>query len=198
MNVYSASITLILVMDPLGNIPIFLTILNKIDPKKRKRITLRETFIAFIILLMFLFFGKYILASLSLSAPALGIAGGIILFLIAIKMIFPDENPHTYASDKGEPLVVPLAIPLVAGPSAMALVMLLANQEPEHIWWWALALFISFAVCSVILVFADSLRKVLGERGLIAIERLMGMILTTMAVQMFLTGIENFFSLHPV
>jgi multiple antibiotic resistance protein len=198
MNVYSAAITLIFVMDPLGNIPIFLTILNKIEPKKRKAITLRENIIAFIILLIFLFFGKYILAGLNLSAPALGIAGGIILFLIAIKMIFPEDKHNTYAGDKGEPFIVPLAIPLIAGPSAMALVMLLANQEPARIWSLALALFISFLVCSVILVFADSLRKVLGERGLIASERLMGMILTTMAVQMFLTGIENFFSLHNV
>jgi multiple antibiotic resistance protein len=197
MNIYSASITLILVMDPLGNIPIFLSILNKSAPAKRKAITLRETFIAFIILLMFLFFGKYILASMSLSAPALGIAGGIILFLIAIKMIFPEES-HSYAGDKGEPFIVPLAIPLVAGPSSMAVVMLLANQEPQHIWWWALALCISWIVCTIVLVFADTLRKILGERGLLAIERLMGMILTTMAVQMFLTGIENFFSLHHI
>jgi len=113
-------------------------------------------------------------------------------------MIFPEEKHSLYAGDKGEPFVVPLAIPLIAGPSAMAFVMLLANQEPEHIWWWALALFISYVITSVILVFADTLRKMLGERGLIACERLMGMILTTMAVQMFLTGIETFFSLHHV
>lgn len=196
MNIYTAIITLILVMDPLGNIPVFLSILNKIDKKKRQAITLRETFIAFLILMSFLFFGKYILAGMSISAPALSIAGGIILFLIAIKMIFPGETQETYTTDKGEPFIVPLAIPLIAGPSAMAFVMLLANQEPEHIWWWALALFVAWLFCTIVLVYADFLRKVLGERGLVAIERLMGMILTTMAVQMFLTGLHDFFHLQ--
>jgi multiple antibiotic resistance protein len=197
MNIYTAIITLILVMDPLGNIPVFLSILNKIERTKRKKITLRETFIAFLILLVFLFFGKYILAGMSISAPALSIAGGIILFLIAIKMIFPhNDEQNIHSADKGEPFIVPLAIPLIAGPSALAFVMLLANQQPEQIWSWAFALFIAWLFCTIVLVYADFLRKILGERGLIAIERLMGMILTTMAVQMFLTGVEEFFHLH--
>lgn len=195
MNIYAATITLVLVMDPLGNIPMFLSVLNSVDVKRRKLITLRETFIAFVILLLFLFFGKYILASMNISGPALSIAGGIILFLIAIRMIFPHEEHAKRNHQFTEPFIVPLAIPLVAGPSAMAFVMLLANQAPKEIWLWALALFISYLICTVILVFADFLRKILGERGLIAIERLMGMILTTMAVQMFLSGISEFFHL---
>ncbi len=195
MNVYTATITLILVMDPLGNIPIFLGVLNSVPHKRRKRIILRETFIAFIILLLFLYFGKYILESMQISAPALSIGGGIILFLIALKMIFPNEDQPKRVAQTSEPFIVPLAIPLIAGPSALAFVMLLANQAPEHLSWWALALFLAWAACTIVLVFADLLRKILGERGLIAIERLMGMILTTMAVQMFLSGVEAFFHL---
>jgi MarC family membrane protein len=195
MNLYTATITLILVMDPLGNVPMFLSILNSANPPRRKWITLRETFIAFIILLGFLFFGQYILQSMQISQPALGIAGGIILFLIALRMIFPQEGDPYRTKQIGEPFIVPLAIPLVAGPSSLAFVMLLATQAPNHIWLWALALALAWLVCTIILVFADLLRKILGERGLTAIERLMGMILTTMAVQMFLTGIQQFFNL---
>lgn len=197
MTLYSATITLLLVMDPLGNIPLFLSVLNHVEPKKRKRIILRESFIAFIILLIFLFFGQYILEGMHISPPALSIAGGIILFLISIRMIFPHEDANDKLNkQKTEPFIVPLAIPLIAGPSTMTIVMLLAHQAPYDMPRWALALTIAWFVTTVTLVFAESLRKLLGERGLTAIERLMGMILTTMAVQMFLSGYEQF--LHSV
>ncbi len=193
MSLYTATITLILVMDPLGNIPIFLSVLNNVDPKRRKLLILRETFIAFLILAAFLFFGKNLLEGMSISEPALAISGGIILFLIAIHMIFPPEFVSKESKTIGEPFIVPLAIPLIAGPSAMTVVILLANQNPHYLGRWLLALFIASAVCTVTLVFADFLRKILGDRGITAVERLMGMILTTMAVQMFLTGISAFF-----
>lgn len=193
MTLYSAAVTLILVMDPLGNVPMFLSILNSVTPKRRKYIVLRETFIAFLVLIAFLFFGKFVLEGMHISDSALSVAGGIILFLISLRMIFPQEE-HAQ-KQVGEPFIVPLAVPLIAGPSTLTLVMLLANQQPQHIWLWALALTIAWLVCTVILVFADLLRKILGERGLIAVERLMGMLLTTMAVQMFLTGIAQFFHL---
>ncbi|VVC76666.1 hypothetical protein AQUSIP_19900 [Aquicella siphonis] len=192
MTLYSATITLILVMDPLGNIPLFLSTLNNVDPKRRQRIILRETFIAFILLTLFLFFGQYILEGMHISEPALQIAGGIILFLIAIRMIFPQNGQEDKSSFSGEPLIVPLAVPLIAGPSTMTMVMLLANQAPYDMFRWFIALTIAWFITTVILVFADFLRKILGERGLTAIERLMGMILTTMAVQMFLSGFEQF------
>ncbi len=195
MTLYSAAITLILVMDPLGNIPIFISVLNNVEPKHRKRIVLRETFFAFVILMIFLFYGKYILEGMHISDPAISIAGGIILFLIALKMIFPTGDPEGRPKQLSEPFIVPLAIPLIAGPSALAIVMLMGKQAPQHIWLSALALLIAWLCCTIVLVFADNLRKILGERGLIAIERLMGMILTTMAVQMFLTGVEQFFHL---
>lgn len=195
MSLYTATITLILVMDPLGNIPMFLSVLNKVAPDRRKKIILRETFFAFIILIAFLFFGHTILNGMQISDPALSIAGGIILFLIAIRMIFPQDETES-TKQLTEPFIVPLAIPLVAGPSTMTMVMLLGNQHPEQMPVWLLALFIAWLTTTIILVFADVLRKILGERGLIAIERLMGMLLTTMAVQMFLTGINQFFHLE--
>jgi multiple antibiotic resistance protein len=190
MTLFSAAITLILVMDPLGNIPLFLSTLNHVAPKRRQWIILRETFIAFIVLIFFLLFGQHIMESMHISQPALSIAGGIILFLISIRMIFPHHEEKM--RQVGEPFIVPLAIPLIAGPSTMAMVMLLGSQAPYDMARWFVALSIAWFVTTVILVFADNLAKLLGERGLIAIERLMGMILTTMSVQMFLTGFEQF------
>lgn len=195
MTLYSATITLLLIMDPLGNIPLFLAILKSVEPKKRQRIILREAIIALIVLTLFLFFGKYILEGMHISQPALEIAGGIILFLIAIRMIFPEHGHPEKTRQQVEPFIVPLAVPLIAGPSTMTMVMLLASQAPHDMSRWFIALLAAWLITTVILVFADALRKILGERGLTAIERLMGMILTTMAVQMFLTGFEQV--LHP-
>jgi multiple antibiotic resistance protein len=130
-----------------------------------------------------------------ISEPALGIAGGIILFIIAIRMIFPHEQENAKTKLKTEPFIVPLAIPLIAGPSTLTMVMLFANQQPNEIWLWLVAVSIAWFVSALILIFSYKLRRVLGEPGLVAIERLMGMILTTMAVQMFLTGIREFFHL---
>jgi multiple antibiotic resistance protein len=191
MTLYSAMITLLLVMDPLGNIPLFLTLLRNVPPKKRQYIILREAVIALVILLFFLFFGQYILEGMHISEPALAISGGIILFLIAIRMIFPHHNEDNQR-EPAEPFIVPLAVPLIAGPSTMTMVMLLATQAPYDMSRWCIALLAAWLITTIALVFADSLRKVLGERGLLACERLMGMILTTMAVQMFLTGFEQF------
>jgi len=192
MTLYSATITLLLVMDPLGNVPLFLTVLNNVAAKRRQWIILRETFIAFIVLSLFLFFGQYLLEGMHISQPALQISGGIILFLIAIRMIFPDHSQDEKKLETGEPLIVPLAIPLIAGPSTMTIVMLLANQAPDDNFLCFIALTIAWLVTTIILVFSNVLRKLLGERGLTAMERLMGMILTTMAVQMFLTGFEQY------
>lgn len=194
MNIYTATITLILVMDPLGNIPIFLSVLKNIEPKRRSIVILREAFFAYLILLLFLFCGQHILTSLHITEPALGIAGGIILFLIALKMIFP---PYEEQRERqvGEPFIVPLAIPLTAGPSAIATVLLLTTQEPNLLSNWFIAITIATLICTAILLCASPLRKILGEKGLLAVERLMGMILTTVSVQMFLDGINHYFKL---
>lgn len=194
MTLYSAAITLLLIMDPLGNIPFFLSILKKVPPQKRQYIILRESCIALLILVLFLFFGQYILESMHISQPALAISGGVILFLIALRMIFPHPD-HNGSQQTEEPFIVPLAVPLIAGPSTMTMVMLLAHQAPYELLRWLGALFIAWIISTAILLFANNLRRILGERGLTAIERLMGMVLTMMAVQMFLTGIEQFFHL---
>lgn len=191
MNLYSAAITLFLVMDPIGNIPLFLSVLKNVEAKKRKRIIFREMMIALAILLVFLFFGKSILAGFQISQPALRLSGGVILFLIALKMIFPSSAQEGEEAD-AEPVVVPLATPLIAGPSAMAIVTLFSVQHPEKMGLWAAAVLISWSVSSVILISSDFLRKLMGDKIIKAVERLMGMILTTMAIEMILAGIAAF------
>jgi multiple antibiotic resistance protein len=178
-------------MDPLGNIPMFMSVLKSVDPDRRLWIILRESLIALLILIVFLFTGEYILKGLGLSHEALSIAGGIILFLIALRMIFPAEE--TKERQMGEPFIVPLAIPLVAGPSAMAVILLFATQYANEILSIFGALVGASIVVTIILLFCNPLAKMLGQKGLIAVERLMGMILTTIAVQMFLTGLDTYF-----
>jgi multiple antibiotic resistance protein len=192
MTLYTAAITLFLVMDPFGNIPIFLSVLQNYDPGRRRRIMIRELVIALVVLTFFLFFGKYVLAGLHISEPALSISGGVILFLIAIRMIFPSKPEAEEPGDEGEPVIVPLAVPLVAGPSSMAMVILFSTQYPERLLSWFVALVIAWLAGLVVLLLSDSLRRFLGNRVLKAIERLMGMILTTMAVQMLLSGLGEF------
>ena len=192
MTILSAVITLILVMDPFGGIPVFLSLLQHISAKRRRIVIVREMTIALCILALFLFFGKYILSGLRISEPALNISGGVILFLIALRMIFPKRIIEQAEEKKDEPIVVPLAVPLIAGPSTLATVVLFATRYPNSIVRWFFALLISWAVALLILLFADLIRKLLGNRVIQAIERLMGMILTTMAVQMLLSGVQEF------
>ncbi|HLB56182.1 MAG TPA: MarC family protein [Coxiellaceae bacterium] len=188
MTLYTATFALILVMDPLGNIPLFLTILKNFDLKTQRKIIIRETFIAFIILTAFLFFGKYLIEGLKITTSALSISGAIILFLIAIRMIFPPETSEINPQEAEEPFIVPLAVPLTAGPAAIAFVMIFVTQNPQHISILFSAVVIASLVFLFIMLLARYLMRLLGKRGLIAVERLMGMILTAIAVQMFLTG----------
>jgi len=189
MNIYSATVTLFFVMDPLGNVPVFIALLKQVDERRRTRIILRENLIAFGILTLFLFCGKTILNSLNISEQALGISGGIILFLIAIKMLFPSANRFAAGDSLGEPFIVPMAVPLIAGPSAMTTVILFASQAPKQMSQWFMALVCSSVISTVTLLSAMPLQRLLGAKVIAAIERLMGMILTTIAVQMFLTGV---------
>ncbi len=193
MEIISAATLLFLVMDPLGNIPIFLSVLEDVAPERRTRVIVRELLLAFAVLVMFLFFGQYLLGFLHLSEHSIRIAGGIILFLIALKMVFPvRRSAHAEEEIQGEPLLVPLAIPFVAGPSAMAVVMLLASNDPGRMTDWLLALFAAWLLTSLILVSATGLKRFLGQRGLVAMERLMGMLLIALAVQMLLEGISAY------
>jgi len=189
MTLYTATITLILVMDPLGNIPLFLTILRHYDFKTQRKIIIRETIVAFIILCVFLFFGKYLMRGLDITTSALSIAGAIVLFLISIRMIFPSDTKENPNQEVEEPFIVPLAIPLTAGPSAIAVVMLFVARNPSRLPLLFSAVTIASISFLVIMLLARYLMRLFGTRGLIAIERLMGMILTTIAVQMLLSGI---------
>ena len=192
MSIFSAALLLFLVMDPFGNIPFFLTALKNVDEHRQRRIIIRELLIALFVLVLFLFAGQYILKILQISEPSLTIAGGIILFLIAIKMIFPTSGGAFEENIGGEPFIVPLAIPYVAGPSALVAVLFIMSREPGRWLEWLFALVLAWFTSGVIIILSSGLRRYSGERGLIAIERLMGMILTTIAVQMFMTGIHQF------
>ncbi len=195
MSILSATVLLLLVLDPLGNIPLFLTALRKVPKRKRSKIILRESLIALAILVFFLFCGGYILDLLKLDQPALGVSGGVILFLIAIKMIFP-SNKLSDSDLSEEPFIVPLAVPLIAGPSAIATVLLFTARDPAMWSKWLLAVVLAWAVSTFVLVLSSYFNKVLGKRGLTAIERLMGMILATISIQMLMTGISQFLKLH--
>lgn len=195
MTILSASLLLFLVMDPFGNIPFFISALKNVDPKRYKKIVLRELFIALAILLIFLFFGHYILRILGISEPSLTISGGIILFLIAIKMIFPSHGGLHTEEVEGEPFIVPLAIPYVAGPSAMASILLLTGTEPDRLPEWLIAILLTWFVAGLIIFSSTFFIRFFGKRGLIAIERLMGMILITISVQMLMSGILKFITI---
>ena len=192
MTTLSAALLLFLVMDPLGNIPLFMTTLKSVDEKRKRKVVLRELLFALAALVSFLFLGQYILQLLHLSETALTTAGGIILMIIAIKMIFPSRQTSLEEEIEGEPFIVPLAIPYVAGPSAMATSLLMMSSEPDRWADWLLAVFLAWFLSALIIYFASYFAKFLGQKGMIAIERLMGLLLITVAVQMMLTGIADF------
>jgi MarC family membrane protein len=188
----SAVVILLLVVDPVGNVPLFLALLRNVEPRRRTRIIVRECAIAFGVLLGFAFFGQHILGLLGLSDSSLTIAGGVILFLIALRMIFRHPEGIFGDSVEGEPFIVPLAIPSIAGPTAIATVVLLVSRAPERMVEWTGAISIAMVVTLALLVFAEQVAKMVGERGLLAFERLMGLILTAIAVEMLLQGIDAF------
>lgn len=195
MEIMSAAVMLFLIMDPLGNLPVMLSILRHIEPKRRRIIMVRELCFALIILLLFLFGGKQMLAFLHVSTETVSISGGIILFLIAIKMIFPQPGGVTGLAAGEEPFLVPMAIPMIAGPSVLASLLLLSNQDPTRIWDWVLAVLLAWGGSFVILMFHEVFNRLLGEKGLKAVERLMGLLLVMISVQMFLDGIRAYLSI---
>lgn len=191
MSILSAAILLFLVMDPVGNVPFFITSLRDVEPARHTRVVARELLIALGVLVLFLFAGPIALRAIHISEQSLSVAGGIILFLIALRMVFPPPKDGAVMVH-GEPFIVPLAIPFVAGPSAMATVMMMASQEPGRRLEWLVALVIAWLLSSAILLLAPRLKDVLGERGLIAMERLMGMVLVAVAVEMIMSGVARY------
>lgn len=197
MTTLSAALLLFLILDPLGNIPIFLGLLKPLPSRRRRFVLARELVIALVVLLIFLWGGQYLLELMHLRQESVSIAGGIVLFLIGLKMIFPSGEGMFGDAPEGEPFIVPLAIPLVAGPSGMAAVMLLGSQQPERMADWTLALTLAWLGTAAILFSATTLYKVLGMRVLVAVERLMGMLLVALSVQMLLDGVANYFRAAP-
>ena len=194
----SATILLTMVTDPLGNIPLFLGALKRVPRERHRLVILRECLMAFLALLLFMVCGRHILSVLQLTDAALRSAGGVILFLIAIKMVFPGGSVKFGDEEgDGEPFIVPLAIPLIAGPSAMATSMLIAGSDPRRMGEWIAALSLCMLVTLLVFLMATRIRKVLGEQFITALERLMGLVLTAIAIEMLLDGVPAYLAHLP-
>lgn len=190
-EIAAAATTLFFVMDPLGNTPLFNSVLARFDSKERAKIVAREMLIALAIMFFFLFAGTAIMNFLGLSESSLSISGGILLFIIALRMIFP-KPANVEDEEADDPFIVPLAIPMVAGPSTLALLLLFASSKPDQMLDWSIALLLAWASSAILLTASPFMLRVLGARGLRALERLMGMILVILATQMLLNGISEF------
>lgn len=190
--IFSIAFTLFLLMDPLGNIPIYLAVLQKLSHKRRLWIIFREKIIALLIILIFAYTGNEFLEFLNISHESIFLAGGIVLFVMALKMLFPENGSllKSFAID-GEPLIFPLAIPLVAGPSVLAAVMIYSHQL-ENLSILFTSILIAWIVSTFILLSSTVLQKWLGSKGISALERLMGLLLMLIAINMFLEGVVLF------
>lgn len=193
MSLLSAVITLLLVMDPLGNVPLFISALRGIPPARAKKVIIRELLIALLILVIFLFAGRTLLSVMNIGNEALNVGGGLVLLIIAIQMIFPVDEHAGKTIPKTEPFIVPLAVPYTVGPSVLATAMLLMSQDPDLWYRWLAAAFIAWLISALILSQAAAIRDWLGDKGVTAVERLMGMILIFLASQMLMTGLRDFF-----
>jgi multiple antibiotic resistance protein len=197
MSIFSLAFSLFLLMDSIGNIPFYISFLQKVEPRRQRYIIFRELIIALMIIILFYFIGDALMTFLQIDNSSIQIAGGIILFILSLKMVFPsphdanDGLPHDL-----EPFIVPLAVPLVAGPAVLAAVMIYARQETE-LWVMLGAILLAWGASLLILLGSSYLKKILGWRGIVAIERLMGLVLTLIAVQMFLTGLRGFMNISP-
>ncbi len=189
----SAFILLLLVLDPLGSLPVFIPIMRDVPPDRRTRVALREVAIAFVVLFAFMFLGEGFLRVMRLSERSLEVAGGVILLMVSIRMIFSHEGGVYGTPDGKEPFIFPLAVPLLAGPSAMATVLLLASRQPDRVMSWAGALTCAMAVSAVVLLLCERIRRVLGDSVVSALEKLMGLVLTAIAVEMILAGLKQYF-----
>ena len=193
-TILSAVITLILVMDPFGNIPLFITALKKVAPERRKKVLLRELFIALLIMLAFLFAGTKVLYWFGIEPYSMSIAGGIILFIISVKLVFNSslEEEQKNNPKEEEPFVVPLAIPLIAGPASLSMILILSAGPLSKAFLILLAILIASAFNAAVLLLSFPISNLLGKRGLIAVERLTGMLLILMSVNMVMSGIKDF------
>lgn len=191
-SIISTMMLLFFVLDPFGNVPLLLSILKNANQKQRYKTIIRESIIGLFILLIFFFFGEQFLSVFHLQTEAITIAGGIIFFVISLKMIFPNsQGDSIFSSKEDDPLVVPIAMPMIAGPGALATVLVLVKTNTEHLGALFSSLLLAWGISSLILLFAPVLYSILKNKGLTALERLMGMLLLIMAVQMFIDGITG-------
>lgn len=186
MSLLSVATSLFFVLNSMGNVPFFVGILSSYPVKRQRKIILREMVIALLILVLFNFFGDEILSVLGIDHCVVGIAGGILLFIISLGMIFPKKN-HLKVPDR-EPFIFPLAIPAVAGPGAITTVMIF-SQQVHNTAWMLLPIGLAWILTLLVLLAASNLKLFLGQKGLIACERLGGMVISLIAVQMFTTGL---------
>jgi MarC family membrane protein len=189
----SAFILLLLVLDPLGSLPVFIPIMRDVPPTRRTWVAVREVGIAFGVLAAFMFLGEGFLHVMRLSERSLEVAGGVILLIIAIRMIFSVEGGVYGVAEGREPFIFPLAVPLLAGPSAMATVLLLASRQPDRMLSWVGALAGAMAVSGAALLLCERIRRLIGDSVVAAIEKLMGLVLTAIAVEMILAGLKRYF-----
>ena len=187
---FSATALLLLVFDPFGSIPVFSNVLNLVAPARRVRVVLRECLIAFGVLFLFLIGGEAFMRLMQISNASLSISGGIVLFLIALRMIFPPPEGVWGSLPQREPLIFPLAIPLLAGPSALATVLLLGARAPDRMIEWTGALAAAIVISGIVLALSGRIKEVMGERVVAAFERLMGLILAAVAVEMTIAGLR--------
>ncbi|MDX1500235.1 MAG: MarC family protein [Woeseiaceae bacterium] len=191
-EIASIAVTLFFIMDPLGNAPIFNSVLARFDTPRRTAVVARELCLALVILLGFLFAGNAILGFLGLTQPSLNIAGGVLLFIISLRMIYPRPVAKEELAEYEDPFLVPLAVPLIAGPSTIAILLLLSSTQPDRLLEWSIALVLAWLGTTILLLVSPFLLRVMGARGARAMERLMGMILVILATQMLLNGIRDF------
>ncbi len=196
-SILSSAILFMFVLDPFGNVPLVLSILKNVDEKRKKIIIVREMLFGLAILLFFFFFGKSFLNIFHLETEAVTIAGAVIFFVIALRMIFPgNEGNSALFGSSEEPFMVPIAIPMIAGPSALATLLLMTKAYSPNLHWELFAsVVLAWFISSCILYLSPFLYKVLRQKGLNALEKLMGMLLLMMAVQMFIDGIRELFHL---
>lgn len=191
MTLFSIALVLFLIMDPIGNVSSYLKLVENHTIRRQRRILIREMFIALFAMIVFNYLGEVIFGLLQISEPTVRLASGLILFLIALQILFPTLNSIRNNLPKEEPFIIPLAIPLIAGPSVLATIMLFAHMEASQS-VMLIAILLAWSLSFIILYFARFLSKVLGVNGLMACERLMGMVLVLLAIQRFLDGVEQF------
>lgn len=196
-TIIQVAVSLFFVLDPIGNVPIIATILKNKEGRKKQWIIFRESFFALLLMVIFLFFGPVILKYMGIDQSSMDMAGGVVLFLIALRMSFPtkdSEDEHTNLNI--DPFFVPIAIPLIAGPGVLGMVMLTARLTNNTVWSFV-SLLIAWAASTIILLCSGGISRIMGVRGMMAVQRLMGLALTAMSVHMFMIGFKTFMHAPP-